>query len=432
MTDSQTTLLLRATVCHAPAGELVCHADGGLLVEDGRIVQCGDFEVIRALRNVAPITDWRGSFIVPGFVDAHVHFPQVRIIGALGHSLLDWLERIALPEEARLADANYARETAQLFVRALAANGTTTALVFGAHFSGATAALFDAADAAGLRICAGLVLSDRGLRPDLHQTPEVAYAESAGLIRRYHNRGLLRYAVTPRFALSTTEAMLEVCQTLVREHPDVLVQTHINENTSEIAELKKLFPWTGDYLGVYERFSLSGPRSVMAHNVHATDSELQRIAAAQTAVAHCPASNGMLGSGCFPMKRHLAAGVRVALGTDVGGGAGFGMLKEALHAYLMQRLCGDDVVLDAGRLLYLSTKAGAEALGLGETTGDFAAGKAADFVCLRPKPGSLLETVFQRAATVDQALSSLFTMGGEDVVREVRVAGRIVYSGPAA
>ena len=194
------------------------------------------------------------------------------------------------------------------------------------------------------------------------------------------------------------------------EHHDVRLQTHINENRREIAEVSRLFPWAGDYLAIYERYNLCGNRSVMAHNVHATGSEIERLAAAGTAVAHCPASNAALGSGCFPLKRHVDAGVTCALGTDVGGGVGFGMLKEGLHAYLMQRLAPDAQPLDAARLLYLATRAGAEALGLESEIGDFRPGKAADFVYLRPPAGSVLESVVRHADSPGQVLSALFTM----------------------
>ena len=424
--------LFRATIFHTPAGKLACHEDGGLLIRDGRVAACGDFESVLAAHPQAaqaPATDWRGGFLVPGFVDAHVHFPQLRVIGALGRSLLDWLEHVALPEEVRMREIAYAQDTARRFVHALASHGTTTAMVFGAHFSSATAALFEAADAAGVRVISGLVLSDRQLLPELHQTPEAAYRESTELIQRYHRRARLLYAVTPRFAFSTSEAMLEVCQTLLREHHDVRLQTHINENTSEIAHLARLFPWAGDYLSVYEKYSLSGRRSVMAHNVHPTDSELDRLAGTDTSIAHCPASNAMLGSGCFPLRRHMTAGVRCALGTDVGGGVGFGMLKEGLHAYLMQRLSPDPVFLDAGQLLHLATLAGAEAVGLGSDIGDFTAGKAADFVFLRAPESSVLESVVRRADGPEEILASLFTLAGAESVREVRVAGDVVYKG---
>ena len=430
--------LFRATIFHTPENPfpldisdpaaLTCHQDGGLLVDNGRVVVCGEYGAIRDAHPSAATIDWRGGFILPGLIDAHVHFPQVRIIGAMGRTLLDWLDAVALPEEARMTDRGYAAETAKLFVHALASHGTTTALVFGAHFADATAELFEAASASGLRIASGMVLSDRLLRPELHVGAEQAYRDSTTLIERYHKRGRLRYAVTPRFAYSTTESMLEVCQQLMSDHPDVLLQTHINENSTEIGELARLFSWARDYLAIYERYQLSGARSVMAHNIHATSSEIARLADKGTAIAHCPGSNAALGSGCFPLRRHIDAGVRCALGTDVGGGLGFGMLKEGLHAYLMQRLAPDPKALDAARLLYLSTRAGAEALGLETEIGDFRPGKAADFVYLRPPKGSVLEAAVRHSAEPVQALSSIFTLAGAESVREVRVEGTTVFS----
>jgi guanine deaminase len=300
-------------------------------------------------------------------------------------------------------------------------------LVFGAHFAAATAALFEEASSSGLRLVSGLVVSDRRLRPELHRSPEIAYRDSRELIGRFHGRGRLLYAVTPRFALSTTEAMLEVCQTLLNEHDGLRFQTHINENAAEVSEVAGLFPWASDYLAVYERYGLGGRRVVMAHNVQPTDSELERLARAGTSIAHCPCSNAALGSGIFPLRRHLDAGVHVALGTDVGGGTGFSMLKEGLHANLMQRVTPDGVMLNPARLLYLATLAGAKALDLDAEVGDFRAGKAADFVYLRPSGGSVLDSVLQRVDSLDQALAAIFTLGGSDSVREVRVQGSIVY-----
>jgi guanine deaminase len=252
------------------------------------------------------------------------------------------------------------------------------------------------------------------------------------LIGRYHKRGRLLYAVTPRFAFSTTDAMLEVCQRLLTEHEDVRLQTHINENVSEIAELARLFPWAKDYLAIYDRYGLTTHRSVMAHNIHTTSHELERMAAAGTAVAHCPASNAALGSGLFPLTRHIDAGVTCSLGTDVGGGIGFGMMKEGLQAYLMQRLAPVPKGLDAARLLYLTTLAGAEAVNLDRDIGDFCDGKAADFVHLRPPAGSVLASAVRHADSPQQALSALFTMAGAESVREVRVAGDVVYQAEQA
>ena len=425
--------LFRATIFHTTAnpfhdaGALHTHPDGGLLVRDGRIAACASFDEVRRTDAEASVVDWRGGVVLPGFVDTHVHYPQLRIVGRLGRSLLDWLEQAALPEEARMADVAYAADTAERFVNALAANGTTTALVFGAHFAPATASLFEAAAASGLRIVSGLVVSDRFVPPVLRQSAESAYRDSSELIRRFHRHGRLLYAVTPRFALSTSEAMLEMCQTLVGEHGDLRVQSHINEGRDEIRKVADAFPWARDYAGVYDRFGLTGTRAVLAHNVHPTDGELERLAATGTSIAHCPASNAALGSGIFPMRRHIDAGVRVALGTDVGGGTGLGMMKEGLQAYLMQRVIADGVMLDPARILYLSTLAGAEALGLAHDIGSLCPGKAADFVYLKPPAGSVLDGVLQHASRPEDVLAALFTLGGEESVREVRVEGSVVH-----
>ena len=425
--------LLRAAFFHTPSNPfhddraLVWQEDGAVLIQNGLIAASGDYASVRADFPQAPAVDMRGGFLLPGFVDTHTHFPQLRIIGGLGHALLDWLEHVALPEEARMADVTYAADTARAFLRALAAHGTTTALVFGAHFAPAMTAFFEAAAESGLRIASGLVLSDRRLRSELHQTPDDAYRDSSDLIERFHGKGKSLYAVTPRFALSTSEAMLEVCQTLLSEHDGLRFQTHINENVAEIAEVARAFPWADDYLAVYERYKFGGPRAVMAHNVHPTDSELERLGAAGTSIAHCPCSNAALGSGIFSLRRHLATGVHCSLGTDVGAGTGCGMLKEGLHAHLMQRVAADGVVLDAGRLLYLSTLAGAEALGLERHIGDFRTGKEADLVYLRPPAESQLAAVIGRAEAPDELLAALFTLAGTESVHEVRVAGSVVY-----
>jgi guanine deaminase len=430
--------LLRAPLFHTPRNPfrnpsaLESYADGGLLIRDGRVAGCGDYGILRDTHPEVPTTDLRGGFLLPGFIDTHIHFPQLRVLGGLGRSLLDWLEHCALPEEARMADHSYACGVAREFVHALVSHGTTTASVFGAHFAPATAALFEAAEAAGLRIAAGQVLSDRMLLPELHQTPERAYRESTLLIERFHRYGRLSYAVTPRFAFSCSEAILEVCQTLLREHEGLLFQTHLNENVQEIGEVARMFPWASDHLAVYERFGLSRPNAVMAHDVHPTDSELDRLASSGAAVAHCPCSNAALGSGLFPLKRHLNAGVRFALGTDVGGGTGFGLLKEGLQAYLLQRVAQDGMLLDAGHLLYLATLAGAEALGLSNETGDFRPGKSADFVYLRPLADSPLTAVLEREQSPESMLAAIFTLAGAESIAEVRVEGSIVYRSAGA
>jgi guanine deaminase len=425
--------ILRGAIFHTPGNPFSSgsgfksYRDGGLLIRAGRVAMCDDYAAVRWTHPDATTTDLRGGFLLPGFVDTHVHYPQLPVLGRLGLQLLDWLEQFALPEESRMADGTYAASAAHEFLRALVSHGTTTALVFGAHFASATAALFEGAESTGLRIVSGMVLSDRLLRPELEQRPETAYRDCRALIERFHGKGRLLYAVTPRFALSASEEMLEVCQTLLRENSGTRFQTHLNESCAEIAAVEKLFPWATDYLEVYERYDLGGPGAVMAHNLHVTDSQLERLAGRGTSVAHCPCSNAALGSGLFPLRRHLKAGVRCSLGTDVGGGTGFGMLKEGLQAYLLQRLAPDGVLLDAGHLLYLATRAGAEALGLGDETGDFTPGKSADLVYLRAPENSPLAAVVERYDSMDHVLAALFTMGGADCIKEVRVGGTRVY-----
>jgi guanine deaminase len=422
--------ILRAAIFHTPRNPflesraLAAYPDGALVIEGGRVLACGEYAEMRAAYPVAEVRDLRGGYILPGFVDTHVHFPQVRIIGGLGYSLLDWLEQLTLPEEARLADVAYASAVASEFAGALAAHGTTTALVFGSHFVPATAALFEAAEKRGLRVFSGLVLSDRSVREELRQHPYAAYRDCLALIERFP-----RYAVTPRFALSASESILEVCGALMRERPNLLFTTHINENPREVHEVAKLFPWAGDYLSVYERFGLIGRNSVLAHNIHASDDELRRLAVVRATIAHCPASNAALGSGIFPLARHVRAGVRLALGTDIGGGTGFGMMKEALQCYLMQRVATDAEIVSPAQMLYLVSRAGAEALGIENETGDFAAGKAADLVYLRPADGSVLASVLQHAGdqSPERTIAALFTLAGADSIEEVQVSGHAVF-----
>ncbi len=420
--------LLRARVFHTPrnpfseAGALEAITDGAVAFEGGRIVALGSAGEMQRRFPGAVLSGDGADYLLPGFIDTHVHYPQTRVIGAMGLTLLDWLRQRTLPEEVRLADEGYARGVAQRFVRSLLQNGTTTALVFGAHFAGAQESLFAAAEGAGLRVTSGLVLSDRLLRPELHADPETCYRQSEALIGRWHGRGRLRYAVTPRFSLSCSEGVLEAAGALLRAHPGVWFQTHLNESLEEIRTVAELFPWAGDYLGTYERFGLVGPRSVFAHNVHVSDGELGRLAAARSSVAHCSSSNMFIGSGLFPLKRHLERGVKVGLGSDVGGGTGFSLLKEGLMSYQGQMLLENGYPLGPAHLLYLATRAGALALGLDEV-GDLTPGREADFVLLRPPPESTLAEVLAHSPSAEASLGALFTLAREESVAEVYIAG---------
>jgi guanine deaminase len=358
-----------------------------------------------------------------------VHFPQARVIGGLGMPLLDWLDRCALPEEARLADLGYAQEVAGEFIAGLADAGTTTALVFGAHFAPAVDALFAAASARGLRITSGLVVSDRMLRPELHTNAQRAYDDGLSLASRWHGQGRSRYAVIPRFALSCSDDLLASCGALHAAVPGSWCTSHVNENRAEIALVRELFQ--SSYVDSYDRHGLIGSRTVLAHNVHPTDAELECLSTGGAAVAHCPTSNAALGSGLFPLARHLAHRVPVALGSDVGAGTGYSLFKEGLQAYFMQQLRGaDGVPLTATHLLYLATAAGAAALGLDGELGDLGIGKRFDALWLRPPPGSPLDVGLRYANGPDEALARAFALGVSSDVADVWVDGMPVKPDP--
>jgi guanine deaminase len=395
---------------------------GALCVRQGVIRARGTVAALRAEYPDEPVVQLPEGLLVPGFIDTHVHFPQIRAIGGLGMPLLDWLERCALPEESKLADQAYARAVAGEFLDGLIASGTTSALVFGSHFAPAMDELFGGASRRGLNLTSGLVLSDRILRPDLLNSPETALTDSADLILRWHEQGRLRYAVTPRFSLSASDEMLDACAQLLGK--GVWFTSHVNENVAEIATVAGLFPAARHYLDTYRRHGLVTERSVFAHNVHPDDAELAALAEHGAAVAHCPTSNCALGSGLFPLRRHIERGVRVALGSDVGAGAGLFLPKEALQAYFIQQLLGaDGLPLTPVHLLYLATRAGARALGLDDRVGDFAVGKDFDAVWLRPAAGSTLAVNLKHARDTVDALARIFSLGTPADVAAVWIRG---------
>jgi guanine deaminase len=419
--------LYRGTFIDTPQSPFKGHhlradQDAALLVRDGVIAARGPADELLREHPDDEVVDLREGVVLPGLVDTHVHYPQVRAIGGLGMPLLDWLERCALPEEARLADATYAAGVAADFVDGLARAGTTTALVFGSHFAVAVDTLFREATRVGLRVTSGLVLSDRILREDLFTTPDRAHAEGLALAAKWHGVGRTRYAVTPRFALSCTDDLLASAGDLLRDVPDAFFTSHVNENREEIEGVHALFG--SDYSSSYDKHGLLGPRSVLAHNVHPTRGDLRLLADRGVAVAHCPTSNAALGSGDFPLGAHLAYGIRVALGSDVGAGAGFCLFKEGLQAYFCQQLLGGEGHrLTAGHLLHLATAAGADALGLADVTGDLSVGKAYDALWLSPAPGTTLDVALRHAESPDDALAKAFALAGPADVRQTWVAG---------
>ena len=406
--------------------------DLGLLVShyDGTILARGPFATVAADHPTAPVVDLRDGILLPGLVDTHVHFPQVRVIGALGMPLLEWLDRCALPEEERLASTSYATTIAGELVAGLISAGTTTSLVFGSHFAPAVDELFAEAERYGLRMTSGLVVSDRVLPDPLLTTPQRAYDEPVELATRWHGRGRLRYAVTPRFSLSASDPVLAACAAAMESVPGAAFTSHVNENLAEVATVAGQFPDRAHYVDTYDHHGLLGPLSVLAHDVHPTDPELAVLAARGSSVAHCPTSNAALGSGLFPLRRHLEAGVRVALGSDVGAGTGFSIFKEGLQAYFLQHLMGPEgMPLGAAHLLHLSTAAGAAALGLADTVGDLSVGKQFDALLLRPPPGTELDIGLRHADSPEVALGKVFALASDADVADVWVGGEQIASG---
>lgn len=400
--------------------------DVAMAVADGVILARGDVAAVTRAHPDHPVVDLRDGVLLPGLVDTHVHYPQVRAIGELGLPLLEWLEQCALPEECKLASVDYAREVAEEFCFGMISAGTTSALVFGSHFAPAVDALFTEATRLGLRVTSGLVVSDRGLPDPLLTTPQRSFDEAVELAGRWHGVGRCRYAVTPRFSFSASEAILDACAGVREKVPEVLFTSHVNENPAEVAEVARLFVDCDSYVDTYDRHGLLDARSVLAHNVHATDAELTTLARRGTSVAHCPSSNAALGSGLFPLRRHVEAGVRVALGSDVGAGTGFSLLKEGLQAYFMQRLLGDvGLPLTASHLLHLATRAGAQAIGL-DQVGDFSVGRQFDAVLVRPRLGDPLDVCLRHAAAPEAALAKIFALGSISDLAGVWIAGEQV------
>ncbi len=401
---------------------VVHHADGGLLVEDGRVARSGDWAAVAAdAPPGTPVADHRGQLVLPGFIDTHVHYPQLDVIAAPGRGLLDWLERYTFPAEERFADPVVAAEAAAFFCDELLRNGTTTALAFGTVHAGSVDALFGAARARGMRLVAGKVMMDRHCPPALRDSAQACYDDGKALIGRWHGRDRLGYAVTPRFAITSSEAQLEAAGALAREHPEVAVQSHVAESLDEVARVRELFPLARSYLDVYDHHGLLRPGAVYAHCIHLDAADRRRMAESGTTAAFCPTSNLFLGSGLFDLGQALAEGMPVALGSDVGGGTSFSLLRTLGAAYQVAHLKG--YVLPPLRAFYLATLAGARALGVQDQVGSFLPGREADFVVLDPDCTPLIARRMARAQSLAERLFVWLTLGDDRAVAATYVMG---------
>lgn len=401
--------------------------DGLLVIEGGRVAAVGEAsELVATLPAGTPITDYCGKLVMPGFVDTHIHYAQTDIIASHGAQLLEWLENYTFPAEARFADPAHATEVADFFLDELLRNGTTTAMIFATSHRTSVDAIFEAARARSLRIVAGKVLMDRNCPEFLRDSAESGYAESIELIERWHRRDRLEYAVTPRFAPTSTEHQLELCQKLLDEHPGVFLQSHVAENRSEVAWVAELFPWSRSYLDVYDRYGLLRERAVYAHCLHLDANDRRRMADSGTAMSFCATSNLFLGSGLFDAKAAYDHGVRVGIGTDVGGGTSFSMLRTLDESYKVANLAGH--ALSPLRAFYLATLGGAASLYLDERIGNFEVGKEADFVVLDPMGTPLLARRTARAETLAETLFALMVIGDDRAIFATHVLGRVAHA----
>ncbi len=400
--------------------------DGLLIVEGGSVVARGPYAALAAqLTPITEVRDLRGKMIVPGFIDTHLHYPQTDMIASPAPGLLPWLESYTFPTERRFAELAHAEETANFFLDQLLACGTTTALVYCTVHKQSADALFAASEARNLRMIAGKVLMDRNCPDFLRDTAQSGYDDSAELIARWHGRGRQLYALTPRFAPTSTPEQLEACGALAREHADVFIQTHVAENVDEVKWVAELFPGHRSYLDVYDRQGLLRRRAIYGHCIHFDDGDRARMAEAGAVASHCPTSNLFLGSGLFDMAKANATGMSVTLGTDVGGGTSFSMLQTMNEAHKVARMTGHH--LTATRMFWLATAGAAQALDLGDTIGTLAPRTEADFVVLDPEATPLIARRTARAESLEEWLFAFALLGDDRVVFETYAAGRCVH-----
>ncbi|ATM79074.1 MULTISPECIES: guanine deaminase [Serratia] len=407
-------------------GHLRFIKDGLLIVRDGRVEWFGDWEEgHHQIPDSIRVRDYSGKMIVPGFIDTHIHYPQCEMVGAYGEQLLDWLNKHTFPAEKRYNDLEYAREMSAFFIKQLLRNGTTTALVFGTVHPESVEALFESARHINMRMIAGKVMMDRNAPDYLLDTAESSYSQTKALIERWHNNGRLLYAITPRFAPTSSPEQLEMVQRLRQEYPDVYLHTHLSENKDEVAWVKALYPERTSYLDVYHHYGMTGRKSVFAHCVHLEDAEWDCLHQTQSSIAFCPTSNLYLGSGLFNLPNAWRKKVRVGMGTDIGAGTTFNMLQTLNEAYKIMQLQG--YRLSAYEAFYLATLGGADALGLADTIGNFNLGKEADFVVLEPTATPLQQLRYDNSKTLMDKLFVMMTLGDDRSIYRTYVDGRLVY-----
>lgn len=404
------------------------HEDALVVIADGVITAFGPYgELAATLPAGVEPTHYPDALIAPGFIDAHVHYPQLQMIGAFGSQLLEWLDSYTFPAELGFADVRHAERVAKLFLRELLRAGTTTAMVYCTVHPHSVEALFAESERFNTRMIAGKVLMDRNAPAGLLDTAQSGYDDSLALIERWHGRGRQLYCVTPRFAPTSTEAQLDAAGALLRQREGLFMQTHLCENPGEVEWVRELFPARSSYLDVYAHAGLVGRRSMFGHAVHMHEGDFCTCHQAGAALAHCPTSNLFLGSGLFRLFDAVdpRRPVRVGLGTDVGGGTSLSQLQSLNEAYKVAALGGHK--LNALQGFYLATLGGAHALYLDDRLGRIAPGYEADLCILDPKATPFLEFRSSYCADIQELLFVLMTLGDDRAVRATYVGGECVY-----
>lgn len=412
------------------AGSYRYHEDGLLLLDGGRVLAAGTAaELLPTLPAGIVPTEHGQRLLLPGFIDTHIHYPQTDVIASGGRQLLDWLSDYTFPAESRFGDAAHAREVAEFFIDELLRNGTTTALVFGTVHKASVDAFMSAAAARGLRMIAGKALMDRNCPEYLQDTAESGERDSRDLIEAWHGVDRLHYAITPRFAVTSSDAQMSSAGRLAAAHPDVYIHSHLAENLGEVEWVRQLYPQRRSYLDVYDHYGLVRERAVYAHSIHLDHADRLRMHEADACAAFCPTSNLYLGSGLFDIAASDAAGLRFGLGTDVGGGSSFSMLRTLAAAYTVAQLRGQP--LSPLRAFYLATLGGARVLKLDDRIGSFQPGREADFVVVDPAATPLLLRRWQQARTLAEKLLILMTLGDDRAIAQSYVLGRAAKAGVA-
>ena len=400
--------------------------DGMVIVEKGIVTATGEASVLlRELLPGIPVSDYRPHLILPGFIDPHLHLPQTQVIASYGAELMEWLAKYTFPEESRYGDPAVAEPAARFLIDELLANGTTTAGVYCTTHPQSVDALFAEAERRSLRMVAGKVMMDRNAPPTLTDTAQSGYDQSSVLIARWQGRGRLAYAITPRFAPTSSEAQLEAAGTLAKEYSDLVIQTHLSENHAEIGFVAELFPWAKDYTDVYDRYGLVRENALFGHCIHLSERERQVLGEKGASAIFCPTSNLFLGSGLFDRASVQRAGVTIGMASDIGGGTSYSMLTTAAEGYKVLALRGER--LPAFEAFHQLTFGNALAMGLGDRIGRLAPGFEADFVVLDTRATPKQRRRMERVETLEEELFTLMILGDERSTVATYAFGRKVY-----